>query len=93
MFVSTCDFQAEDLKKECAQMKTLTKSQEQALAKKENMMHENEDEIKDLRKLQETMFNLSKVRSNSAGAYRLYISISQLRDQMSIPALVMSWPM
>ena len=67
MFVSTCDFQAEDLKKECAQMKTLTKSQEQALAKKEKMIHENEDEIKDLRKLQETMFNLSKVRSNSAG--------------------------
>ena len=62
-----CDFQAEDLKKECAQMKTLTKSQEQALAKKEKMIHENEDEIKDLRKLQETIFNLSKVRSNSAG--------------------------
>ena len=67
MFVYTCDLQAEDLKKECTQIKTLTKSQEQTLAKKEKMIHENEDEIKDLRKLQKTIFNLSKVRSNSAG--------------------------
>jgi len=58
----------EDLKKQCAQLQTLSKSQEQALAKKEKQLQENVEEIKDLRKLQETIFNLSKTRSGSNGS-------------------------
>ena len=57
--------QGEDLNKQCQQLRALSKSQEAALGKKEKAIQENEVEIKDLRKLQETIFNLSKVRSGS----------------------------
>jgi len=57
--------EGEDLNKQCQQLRALSKSQEAALGKKEKAIQENEAEIKDLRKLQETIFNLSKVRSGS----------------------------
>ena len=53
------------MNKQCQQLRALSKSQEAALGKKEKAIQENEAEIKDLRKLQETIFNLSKVRSGS----------------------------
>jgi len=59
--------EVEDLKKHSAQLQSLSKSQEQALAKKEKQIQDNENEMKDLRKIQETIFNLSRVRPNNAG--------------------------
>ena len=56
------------MNKQCQQLRALSKSQEAALGKKEKTIQENEAEIKDLRKLQETIFNLSKVRSGSGSA-------------------------
>ena len=61
-------FQGEDLTKQCQQLQALSNSQAKALAKKEKAIQDSDAEIKDLRKLQETIFNLSKVRSGSSGS-------------------------
>jgi len=60
--------EGEDLTKQCQQLQALSNSQAKALAKKEKAIQESDAEIKDLRKLQETIFNLSKVRSGSSGS-------------------------
>lgn len=49
-----------DLQKECNSLKTLTKRQEQALAKKEKQLQEQSEEMNSYRAIQEQIFNLSK---------------------------------
>jgi len=58
--------EAEDLRKKCLQLQTLSKSQETALTRKEKQIQEQDTELKELRQLQATIFNLSKTRNSSS---------------------------
>ena len=51
------------LKKEHSGLQTLSKRQEQALAKKEKQLQDQMDELAECRKIQEQIFNLSKFRN------------------------------
>ena len=57
--------QVEDLKKQCSSLKTLTERQEQVLSKKEKQIQEQNEDIKDLKRVQDAIFNLSKNRNGS----------------------------
>ena len=48
------------LTKEVASLQSLTKRQEQALAKKDKMLQENGEELNEMRRIHEQIFNLSK---------------------------------
>jgi len=56
----------EDLRKQCASLETLSKRQEQALNKKEKLLQEQQDEVKEMRRVQDAIFNLSKTRGSAA---------------------------
>lgn len=56
----------EAAKKECASLQTLTKRQEQALAKKDKLLADQNNELSEVRRIQEQIFNLSKVRNASS---------------------------
>ena len=58
-------FQSDDLRKQCSNLKTLTERQEQVLSKKEKQLQDQGEEIKDLKKVQDAIFNLSKTRGGS----------------------------
>jgi len=57
--------EVEDLKKQCSSLKTLTERQEQVLSKKEKQIQEQNENIKDLKSVQDAIFNLSKNRNGS----------------------------
>lgn len=50
----------EALRKEAVNLQSLTKSQQQALIKKDKMLQEQSQELEQVRKIQEQIFNLSK---------------------------------
>eukprot|EP00095_Tigriopus_kingsejongensis_P012541 snap_masked-scaffold262_size232883-processed-gene-1.8 protein:Tk12541 transcript:snap_masked-scaffold262_size232883-processed-gene-1.8-mRNA-1 annotation:"protein cip2a" len=56
----------ETLKKECASLQTLTKRQEQALAKKDKLLADQHDELHEVRRIQEQIFNLSNKTRNGS---------------------------
>ncbi|TRY78689.1 hypothetical protein TCAL_04230 [Tigriopus californicus] len=56
----------ETARKECASLQTLTKRQEQALAKKDKLLADQNNELSEARRIQEQIFNLSKVRNASS---------------------------
>ena len=62
------DKENEELRGQCASLETLTKRLEQALAKKEKQLKESEDELKEVRRIQDQIFNLSKSRNLSAAS-------------------------
>ena len=53
------------MKKQCSSLKTLTERQEQVLSKKEKQIQEQNENIKDLKSVQDAIFNLSKNRNGS----------------------------
>ena len=53
------------MRKQCSNLKTLTERQEQVLSKKEKQLQDQGEEIKDLKKVQDAIFNLSKTRGGS----------------------------
>lgn len=55
----------EDLRKQCASLETLSKRQEQALNKKDKLLQESQEETKEMRRVQDAIFNLSKTRGGS----------------------------
>ena len=62
-------FQTDDLKRQCSSLETLTKRQEQALSKKEKQLQDQTEEMKEMKKIQDAIFNLSsKTRNQSTGA-------------------------
>jgi len=58
--------ECDDLRKQCASLETLSKRQEQALNKKEKLLQESQEEVKEMRRVQDAIFNLSKTRGASA---------------------------
>ena len=52
------------LTKEVASLQSLSKRQEQALAKKDKQLQDNTEEINEMRRIHEQIFNLSKLKSN-----------------------------
>jgi len=60
------DKENEDLRKQCASLETLSKRQEQALSKKEKLLQESQEETKEMRRVQDAIFNLSKTRGSAA---------------------------
>jgi len=59
----------EELRKKCSTLENLSKNQEKALNKKEKLLQESMEEVKQMRQVQDAIFNLSKTRgSNSAGS-------------------------
>eukprot|EP00092_Neocalanus_flemingeri_P107418 GFUD01137871.1.p1 GENE.GFUD01137871.1~~GFUD01137871.1.p1 ORF type:complete len:824 (-),score=300.44 GFUD01137871.1:355-2826(-) len=56
----------DDLRKQCASLETLSKRQEQALSKKEKLLQESQEETKEMRRVQDAIFNLSKARGSAA---------------------------
>ncbi len=56
----------ESLKKECSLHQQVIRRQEQALAKKDKQLQEQTDELDQMRKVQEQIFNLSKMKSSSS---------------------------
>jgi len=60
------DKENEDLRKQCASLETLSKRQEQALSKKEKLLQESQEEVKEMRRVQDAIFNLSKTRGSAA---------------------------
>ena len=51
--------QVDDFKKQCSSLETLTKRQEQALNKKEKQLSDQNEEIKEMKRIQDAIFNLS----------------------------------
>ena len=51
--------QVDDYKKQCSSLETLTKRQEQALNKKEKQLSDQNEEIKEMKRIQDAIFNLS----------------------------------
>lgn len=51
----------ESVRKECSSLQTLTKRQEQALAKKEKQLHDQTEDLEKYKQIQEQIFNLSKL--------------------------------
>lgn len=60
--------ECDDLRKQCSSLETLSKRQEQALNKKEKLLQESQDEVKEMRRVQDAIFNLSKTRGGSSAA-------------------------
>jgi len=56
----------DDLRKQCSSLETLSKRQEQALSKKEKLLQESQEEVKEMRRVQDAIFNLSKARGTSS---------------------------
>lgn len=55
----------EAARKECGLLQSVNRRQEQALAKKEKQLSEQTDELEQCRKIQEQIFNLSKLRNGN----------------------------
>ena len=51
------------LTKEVSSLQSLSKRQEQALAKKDKQLQDNAEELNDMRRIHEQIFNLSKMKS------------------------------
>jgi len=60
--------ECDDLRKQCSSLETLSKRQEQALNKKEKLLQESQEEVKEMRRVQDAIFNLSKTRGASSAA-------------------------
>ncbi len=57
--------EVEKLSRELTSLQSLTKGQEQALAKKDKQLQDNQEELGELRRIHEQIFNLSKLRGGS----------------------------
>merc|ERR1712098_604514 len=61
--------ETDDLKRQCSSLETLTKRQEQALSKKEKQLQDQTEEMKEMKKIQDAIFNLSsKTRGQSTSS-------------------------
>lgn len=56
--------EVEKLNREMSSLQSLTKGQEQALAKKDKQLQDNQEELGELRRIHEQIFNLSKLRGS-----------------------------
>lgn len=56
--------EVERLAREVTSLQNLTKGQEQALSKKDKQLLDNQDELAELRRIHEQIFNLSKLRGS-----------------------------